>query len=242
MSPFEGSHSSGLLINPADSTDVSHLTREVMSRYEVGADDHASINTIGAAIIYFTRLTGVLGENNSLDTDKLRKLKTLDLACGNGSDASMFDPAMAMMLGSHRRKMEPWLCRALHEAGADVTGVDLFYPRYEGREGKKEAWKFVQMDLTRPEGLQRHFRDKTFDVVATKHFVMNEIIQGAIRSASLNAPNIIQMSHENPQKYFKLLKDLLSEIRRLLKIDEKALVNAVKLERGEVKELEKVLR
>ncbi len=229
------------LIDLKQKTDVTDLVREVMQSYEVPSDDQATINTIAATVHSFTRLTGALGEGGSLDMESLQRLKCLDLACGNGSPASVFDEHLASILGPDRRKMEPWLCRVLHKAKVNVTGIDIFYPQYIGEEGKAEEWKFLKMDLTRPADLQRHFRDQTFDVVSTSHFILGDVVQMDMPNSRLNAPNIFELKQRDPRKYFRLVKDLLIEIRRMLKIGGNAFINHLRFERGEVKKLEKVL-
>lgn len=230
------------LIDLNEESDLTTLVKEVMGAYDVGPNDQATINTIAAATHSFLGLSGVLDEKGGINQERLRNLKCLDLACGNGSEASMFDPHMAAALGSHRRKMEPWLCRVLHEAGVDITGVDLYYPRYEGKNPQREGWKFIQMDLSNPATMQKHFRDRTYDVVNTSNFAMSEIVHKVQRSAILNSPQMFELSQRDPRRYLRMIKDFLSEIRRVLKVGAKAFINHVKLERAELKELEKVLR
>ncbi|MDP2643036.1 MAG: methyltransferase domain-containing protein [Candidatus Peregrinibacteria bacterium] len=229
------------LLDIHQNSDIAHLTQEVAQRYKVPPEETLTINRIISSIKSFARLEGISGENDSLDTITLKRLKCLDLACGNGNINGLL-PELVTMMGPLKRRMEPWLCRSLHQAGVDITGVDLYYPQYEGQTGKPEEWKFVQMDLMRPEGLQRHLKDRTFDVVVSTNFVLNEHINPVAHDPVLNAPEISMLMQQNPQRYYRALRDLLSEMRRVLKSDGHALINYTKVQRPKLKTLEKALR
>ncbi|PIZ76627.1 hypothetical protein COY05_00605 [Candidatus Peregrinibacteria bacterium CG_4_10_14_0_2_um_filter_38_24] len=222
-------------------SDVGRLATEVANRYKLRPDETDTVNRITISVKSFAQSQNALGPNDSIDTAKLRKLKCLDLACGNGN-VSGVDPRISEIMGPLRRRMEPWLCRSLHQAGVDITGIDIYYPQYEGTKGKSEEWKFVQMNLTKPKDLQRHFRDKTFDAIVTTFFILNEVINPASKDPFLNAPEISMLMQQNPQRYYRTLRDLLSEMRRVLKNDGNAVINHEKVERPQLKTLEKAIR
>ena len=79
--------------------------------------------------------------NNDINIDRLRQLRIVDFGCGAAHPKGTPEGG---------EKFEPWLCRALHLLGVNVTGVDLRYPRCDYSTGEKSAeeWDFKQVDLT----------------------------------------------------------------------------------------------
>lgn len=105
------------------------------------------------------------GDGVDFDLECLRQLKIIDFGCGaqhpeDGPEGASF--------------FQPWLCRALHECGVDVTGVDLYHPKYRippGSYGEMvlgnsviEDWRLVNADLRNGNALENE-EPNSYDVV-----------------------------------------------------------------------------
>lgn len=103
--------------------------------------------------------------------EMLKSLSVIDLGCGAIGGEGCYD-------------FEPWLCRALHALGVDVTGVDSYYPKfYPDANGKfTEDWKFLQANLKEPNALSG-IASNSADIICS-----NSVFQfGGNKAPSLNA-------------------------------------------------------
>ncbi|MBT4385124.1 hypothetical protein HOD30_05270 [Candidatus Peregrinibacteria bacterium] len=71
--------------------------------------------------------------------DRIRNLRIVDFGCGG-------EPPYG---NSCERGFQPWLARGMHMLGADITGVDHNYPRYQDGQPKTEEWDFLHANITR---------------------------------------------------------------------------------------------
>ncbi|MFA5829142.1 MAG: class I SAM-dependent methyltransferase [Candidatus Gracilibacteria bacterium] len=86
-------------------------------------------------------------DDDLVSLEMLRSLSVIDLGCGNEYEAQEL-----ARCASQSHQFQPWLCRALHALGVDVTGVDYRYPkRVNGK--RTEDWKFLQANLKEPNAL-----------------------------------------------------------------------------------------
>ncbi len=79
----------------------------------------------------------------------LRDKKVLDLGCGS-----------VLSIDNFNGGFDPWLCRCLHEIGAEVIGIDVY-------KQVREAFKSFEKDLSVPGGLN-FLADASFDFVVCK--------------------------------------------------------------------------
>lgn len=136
---------------------------------------------------------------------QVRGLRFLDLACGSDQRRISHDA-----FPRHDGEFPPYFCRALHAAGADVTGVDIRYPSYDadGR-GRAEGWKFHQVDLTVPSALD-FLSPNAFDVVTANFFLGHT--DGGYTSPMLG----FGLSLELP-RYLSLENQIFAAVLRLLR-------------------------
>lgn len=192
-------------------TDFEPIVSEVLAKYEVGQDNDSVVVRIVGRLRLFAEAVGAFGNNFALDRTKIRGLKVLDLACGTDFYSDL------------GRKAEPWFCRTLCHLGVGVTGVDIKYPK--SAVNGVEDWRFVQMDLTRPKDLQRHFRDRTFNVVHSNAF---------LEMVGIPESRARQLSSMDKVSYERLVLSLLKETRRMLKAGGKAVINDKVYKRGDL--------
>lgn len=95
---------------------------------------------------------------------ELPGLDVLDLGCGSEKhDGIGLDG-----------KVPPKLCRDLHAIGANVTGVDIYFPSYDNdRKGRTEKWQFIQLDLRNPKVLDR-IPSNSMDVINVNGLIGHE--------------------------------------------------------------------
>ena len=92
---------------------------------------------------------------------KLEGKRILDLGCGS---VATLDNAYG---STKAPDFEPWLCRALHESGVKVIGVDYFSPQ----ETSQESFEFHKRNLLE-QGALDFIPDKSIDI-ANARFLFN---------------------------------------------------------------------
>ena len=208
------------------------------SKVEVNGDCRQKVVNYLAA--FSAAIGAIINESRDVDIDKLRGLKVLDLGCG-GAHADAPGPISAdirFAKSDKHRTVEPWLCRTLAAAGADVTGVDVVYPRYvRQRLSKKEkrflekqgisapstipigygepCWKFVQRDLTEIDALDPFtFPSDYYDAVCSTYFIGHS--DGSYFDKA-DDPMIRIMQASHPAVYNIVVQELNRQILRVLK-------------------------
>lgn len=197
-------------------TDVGRAVQSVAEKYRLPRTDFAASQAIYFRIMRVLLGLGAANSTHCFDRDRLSRLRFLDLACGTDK---VFredgDPSFLL------RAMEPWLCRTMSFLGADVTGVDLYHPRYlrfrkKGRLVEKPfvepEWKFVQRDLTHIGALDREtFPDGSYDFVNSSAFILYE---GADLNGNDQAMESIR--RDQPEQYHCIVAEIMSQVRRML--------------------------
>lgn len=135
--PIPRSYVADFLLTPATSGEVSNygdINNAMYAKY-----DRSVYTQFGAEAVY--RLSECIGiipndttktlYNRDINIDILRQLRIVDFGCGAVHPKGTPEGTA---------KFEPWLCRALHILGVNVTGVD--------GENSAEEWDFRHADLT----------------------------------------------------------------------------------------------
>jgi hypothetical protein len=122
---------------------------------------------------------------------EIKGKKILNLACG----------AINMLDNLTSRDYEPWLCRCLREAGAEVTGIDL------GRG--EEVFNFIQKDLSK-KGELDFLQTDSYDYIFCERFVSFSQDE----HSSLVSPLLKTMTGEKERK--EIRDELLLQANRLL--------------------------
>lgn len=144
------------------------------------------------------------GKNDGLFVDRLRQLKILDLGCGSeNSPDNRYET----------HNFDPWLCRALHALGIDVTGVDLFPPvQDEHGRFQNEEWKFKRLDLTE-DGALNIFPSNSFDVINMDAFLGHRVSTGMSSPTSFRGHS---QEFDDP-RYKHVEKEVFTQTLRILK-------------------------
>jgi len=221
------------LNNVAD-TNLRKVVLEVCGKHGIrGAGDSNYQVKVVNSLQVLSLAVGAALESGDVDLKKIRGLKVLDLACGS-TDYARASGVNESLESEMSRGMEPWFCRTASAAGANVTGVDILWPRYlpqrlstrekrvmEKRgekpgnalkKGFPEAgWNFVQRNLLTPGALdQATFPTGSYDVVWSTYFIENTL-QGA------NDPSILGLKHFDPELYRFVVENIRAQVLRVLK-------------------------
>ncbi len=214
----------------------SNLVKDVMIFHNVVPEQYRL--RIESHLLFFAYMVNAVLEDGSIDLEKLKSMKVLDIACGSAYAYEPLDEQDSFKRESLpkeiERAMEPWLCRTLGTLGVDVTGIDIRFPSYKHtkvgsreqekmrqrgekvvrvkREGNKEPrWKFVQRDLRDPLAIDAQtFPDSNYDAVRCSGFIDGE-------NSSLNDPNIELFSKRNFPDYIRMASAIYSNVERVLK-------------------------
>ncbi len=191
---------------------VVKLAFEVGPKYGVDIKNRPEV--LSQLIKNFGKLALAVGaldeKQHELDREKFKDKKFLDLACGS-----------EVLPVPTKNRFAPWLCRTLSYLGADVTGVDLYYPILKKVKRKKRpminepsaetGWHFVQRDLTQMGAIDASvFPDGVFDAVACIGFI-------GYSDVTLDDPHIKSIRLEDPQRYIDIIVEIDTQVTRVLK-------------------------
>lgn len=152
--------------------------------------------------------------------------KILDVACGNSAPEDPTTVATRRFLNglftprevAEQREAitqlalklhQPWVCRLLAQCGAEVTGVDLSYPRYSPEPQVEPDWHFEQRDLTQSGSINpQSFPTRHYDFVLCNRFIGPD---------ALAAPELMTLRDHSPKSYEAVERSLLQQLTRVLK-------------------------
>lgn len=207
-----------MAIQEGSSTDYNDLLQSIVIEHGYPQDDEL--------LGYLTQM--MLRLNAAVPITDWAGKKVLDVACGNKAPADPIeDRIRAVVFASEPsakwlhelglKCRQPWLCRILSGLGAEVTGVDWKYPRYEQIDGKwqgctESGWHFIEQDLSAVGAMSSStgFPPNYYDVVYCKDF---------LGEAAVAAPEMMTLRDRNSAAYKSIESNILMQCARVLKPD-----------------------
>lgn len=170
-----------VLIRAIPGSECDGFVQMMIEEYGLDRDKHKdTIKLIRYRLIRFLRAIRALRlADFSIDEERVRELRVLDLACGS-SELSELDGTQSE---DQQTMYEPWLCRLLVQLGVnEIIGLDWRFPHYTkgdyntGIGGVEPGWSFVKCDLTEPKELEDEtkFPSHSMDVVHCNQFMLHE--------------------------------------------------------------------
>lgn len=186
--------------------DASKIIAEIAAANGVPEKNWETLVSINAQLDCFLEALNLSKSNRSEIEQVINGMKVLELACG-GHQANPDN--------KKDRSMEPWRPRLLAHLGADVTGVDIIYPKPYIKKGKRiipvaePDWTFVQKDLMKPDDLASDLPYETYDAIACNAFILNDDIRA-------DFPDLGNLKLRDPKAYHEIAQKFVNNVRALL--------------------------